>query len=211
MSKVPLLDFNMRQSRSQGGLRGYEQVRGYPQFARKDNPITHADQENLQSFQGSGNLWYHQREQKEADRRRQRVFLEGLNEQRKLEKQRKEIDKKFETLNEYKIQMAKNARIVKEDKEREEYRRRLEEASKRNDMRINHYLSNYYVPPEEKDLRNNVTSDRMKVGSNGRRKIKIMKKRKVGNISNDSINNHNNHDHIEQEMYGENPDNEQYY
>ena len=148
-----MLDFNLRQSRSQGGMRSHNSF---------NNPITHSKHNDpVNIMKNSGNLWYHQREEKDEAKRKAQVFLDGLNEQRKLEKQRKLIDQKFEALNEYKILQAKNERLAKEDEEREDFRRRFEEASKQNDVRVNHYLSNYYLPPEEKELRNNVSSQRM--------------------------------------------------
>lgn len=151
-SKVPLLDFNPRNSRSQGGIRA----------PHRSNPITHSGNqvEMFQNMKNSGNLWYHQREEKDEAKRKARIFLDGLNEQRKMEKQRKLIDEKFEAINEIKIQQAKQERILKEDGEREDFRRKFEDASKKNDLRINYYLNHYYAPPEEKELRNNMSSDR---------------------------------------------------
>ena len=131
------------------------------------------------SFTNSGNLWYHQREEKDIAKRRQKILWDALNEQRRLEKQRKEIDKQFETIHNYKLQMAMNEQIAKEDQLREGYRKRLEDASKLNDARLGYYLDNYYLPPEEKDLRTS-NSERMKSGSGNQRKIKMMKKRRVG-------------------------------
>lgn len=101
-----------------------------------------------------------------------------------MEKQRREIDQKFEAMSNYKIEMDKNERIAKEDSEREEFHRRFERASKQNDVRLNHYLNNYYLPPKEKDLRNNVASERAKNGSSRKKKIVVLKKKK-SDISHD--------------------------
>lgn len=155
--------------------------------------------EGSPNMRGSGNLWHHQKEQRDLTKQRQRMFLDALNEQRKvsnfinqshysiqLERQRKEIDQKFEALSDYKIEMDKNARLVKEDEEKEEFRRRFEIASRQNDVRLNYYLNNYYLPPKEKDLRNNVASERMKGNSNRGRKIRMMKKRRA-DTSHDNV------------------------
>lgn len=96
-----------------------------------------------------------------------------------MERQRKEIDKQFETLHNYKVQAALSEQMAKEDQAREGYRKRLEDASKLNDMRLGYYLNNYYLPPEEKDLRAS-NSERIKSGSSNRKKIIMMKKRRVG-------------------------------
>ena len=204
-NKVPLLQFNMRQSRSQGGFRNI-----YPH----QNPITHEDDQGKNS-ENAGNLWYHQLEAKEIAKRRQQMFLQGLNEQRKLEHQRKKIDQRFEQMADVKTEMDKNARLAKEDAEKEAFQRHFEDASRQNDIRVNHYLSNYYKPPKEKDFRNNVTSERQNImSSSHRRKIKIMKKksRKQNDCSQDSMNQSNvnpishevNPHHGENEQYGMN-------
>jgi len=122
----------------------------------------------------SGYLFLHQKEEKNEAKRKAKIFTLGLNEQRKLEKQRKLIDEKFEVLNDMKIQHAKNERIAKEDEERKWFRRRFEDASKINDIRINHYLSNYYLPPEEKELRNIVSSNRIESESSSKRRAGIV-------------------------------------
>ena len=124
-------------------------------------------------------MWQYQREEKDIAKRRQRMLCDALNEQRRLEKQRKEIDKQFETIHNYKVQLAKSEQMAKEDQNKENYRKRLEDASKLNDVRLGHYLNNYYLPPEEKDLRA-TNSDRLNPGSSSRKKIRMMKKRKVG-------------------------------
>ena len=147
---VPSLD--LRQSRSQNGMRA-------DPVSMMGNPIIHGSDRNSK-IQTKNNLWYHQREEKDEAKRKAKMFLDGLNEQRKQEKARKKIDQKFEAINEFKISQAKQERIDKEDIEREGFRRRFEQASKQNDVRVNHYLSNYYLPPEEKELRNNLTSER---------------------------------------------------
>lgn len=134
------------------------------------------DQEPTQQ-NNDKNLWYHQREERDIAKRRQKMFLEGLNEQRKMERQRKQIDQKFEQMSDFKIAMANGERLAKEDEEKEGFRRRFEDASRQNDIRLNYYLNHYYVPPEEKKLRNNIASERQKKQSG--RKIKVLKKRQV--------------------------------
>lgn len=94
--------------------------------------------------------------------------------------------------------MDKNARLAKEDEEKEEFRRRFEIASRQNDVRLNYYLNNYYLPPKEKDLRNNVASERMKGNSNRNRKIRMMKKRRA-DTSHDNIQGANRMDPISHE------------
>ena len=79
-------------------------------------------------------------------------------------------------MSDYKIEIDKNNRLAQEDAEREAYRRIFEEASHQNDIRINHYLNNYYTPPKEKELRNNYSSSKTSATTNKKR-IKIMKKR----------------------------------
>jgi hypothetical protein len=101
------------------------------------------------------------------------MFLQGLNEQKKLEQQRKKIDDRFEAIVDYKTAVDKNHLIAKEDAEREAFHRYFEDASKKNDDRVNYYLNNYYAPPKEKDLRSNIISERYKMNNNQRRKIKV--------------------------------------
>lgn len=161
--KVPELNLDKRQSRSQGGIRNL-----FP----NNNPITHEHEVNQQA-QNSGNLWYHQIEAKDLQKRRQQMFLQGLNEQKKLEQQRKKIDDKFEAIVDYKTAIDKNNLIAKEDAEREAFHRHFEDASKKNDDRVNYYLNHYYAPPKEKDLRSNIVSERYKMNINQRRKIKV--------------------------------------
>jgi Fic family protein len=137
-------------------------------------------------MKSSGNLWYHQKEQKDVEKQRQKMFLEGLNEQRKLEKQRQKIDKKFEVMTELKIRMDQDKIIKKEDQEKNNFRCRFEQASRTNDMRINHYLSNYYQPTSEKALRSEDASGRTKATEETpKRKIRVMKKKK--NVDNRSM------------------------
>ena len=74
-------------------------------------------------------------------------------------------------MSDYKIEVDKNSRLLKEDAEREAFRRIFEDASHQNDVRIKHYLNNYYLPPKEKELRNNVSSEKQTINSSQRRKV----------------------------------------
>ena len=122
-------------------------------------------------------MFYHQKEERDVSKHRQKMLLNALNEQRRLEKQRKNIDKQFELFNDYKIKLARSQQIAKEDQDKEDYRRRFEEVSRINDVRLDYYLSNYYLPPEEKNFRTKYT-DRFKNGVE-QKKIRVMKKKKV--------------------------------
>lgn len=122
-------------------------------------------------------MFYHQKEERDLCKHRQKMMLNALNEQQRMNKQRKEIDKQFEILTDYKIQQARSIQIAKEDHEKEEHRRRFEEASKMNDVRLDYYLNNYYLPPEEKNFRTKV-SERLK-HSFDPKKIRVMKKKKM--------------------------------
>ena len=104
-------------------------------------------------------------------------MLHALNEQKRMNKHQKEIDKQFEMLNDYKIEQARSLQIAKEDQEKEEHRRRFEEASKMNDVRLDYYLNNHYLPPEEKNFRTKC-SDRLKNNLDPK-KIRVMKKKKL--------------------------------
>lgn len=76
-TRVPKLNFDNRQARSQSGLRSL-----YP----NNNPITHNHIESSPNMRGSGNLWHHQKEQRDLNKQRQKMFLDALNEQRKVRK-----------------------------------------------------------------------------------------------------------------------------
>jgi hypothetical protein len=79
----------------------------------------------------------------------------------------------------YKIQLAEQERLLKEDEEREDHRLKIENAAKRNDIRCSHYLNNYYRPKEERIVRNVLVSEREKAQTqNQKRKMRIFKKRK---------------------------------
>jgi hypothetical protein len=98
--------------------------------------------------------------------------------------------------------------IAKEDAEREAYQRHFEDASKKNDVRVNYYLNHYYAPPKEKDYRSNMVSEMHKMNSHQKRKIKVLKKRKA-DFPNDSTNiNKNNMNPISHELDA--PFNDQY-
>ncbi|CAI2359955.1 unnamed protein product [Moneuplotes crassus] len=191
--KVPVLNIQPR-SQSQGGL---------GQLYNKSNPIAHFE-ENSQNLRRSGNLWQHQVEAKELQRRRQQMFLQGLNEQRKQEKQRRLIDQKYESIANEKIEFDKNNKIIKENRDREAFRRIFEEASHQNDLRVNHYLNNYYMPEKEKEIRNNIASTKASSGS-GKRKIRIMKKKYKHPKTIDGV------DRTNQDMNDENRMNEDLY
>ena len=178
---IPRLDFKLRQSHSQGGERNFNPKNSGIYISQ--NPITHSNKDSQNKK--SPNLWYHQQEQKDLERRRQQIFIAGLNEQLKSEKQRRKIDEKYEEMSNVKMQMDQERQIEKEDKDKEEHRLRFEQASRKNDSRINHYLNNYYMSPKEKELRSESTSEHVGSNLNSKRKFKVLKKRKV-NHQNDS-------------------------